>query len=208
MPQNGINSVEDLRGKKVGCFPGPAALTLFGIVFEKHGLNVKSDLVLTELPPPLQIQALTSHQVDALATYEPIATQAVVDHGAVKFFPAAVETDVLDPTQGGLWIISSEVVKARPETVARFCRAIYRGMDYVRDNPREALQLSTKFTSISPAVASMLPVIAYQKPDEVNIAALRAHAEIMTSHKVLSRSIDVAPLMLNVRELDGRTASP
>lgn len=197
MPTSGIKAVEDLRGKKVGCFPGPAALTLFGIVFEKHGLDPKKDLVITELPPPLHIQALVNGQVDALATYEPTATQAVEDHGAVKLLPAAVETEVLDPTQGGLWIINSEIVRARPETTRRFTHALYRAVDYIRDHPAEALLSITNFTSTSLAVAQKLPLIPYQKLSEINIEALQKHADIMTAHNVLSKTINVQSLLLD-----------
>jgi len=201
MPTSGIKMVEDLRGKKVGCFPGPASLTLFGMVFQKHGLDPKKDLVLTELPPPLQIQALISGQVDALATYEPTATKAVEENGAVKFFPAAVETDVLDPTQGGLWIISSDIVRTRPETARRFNRAIYRAIDYIREHSADALISVTNFTSTSAAVAAKLPSIPYQKSGEIDANALQKHADIMTDHGVLSKRIEVQPLLLDTNSL-------
>jgi ABC-type nitrate/sulfonate/bicarbonate transport system substrate-binding protein len=39
MPATGVTAIEELKGKNVGIFPGSNAALVFGLVFEKHGLN-------------------------------------------------------------------------------------------------------------------------------------------------------------------------
>lgn len=201
MPGKGIQRVEDLHGRTIGVFPGPAASTLFGLVLKKHGLTPRVNVQLLELPPPAQLQALASGQVDALATYEPIATQAVLSRGARKFLPAAVETEVLSPTQGGLWIVSQKFVSSDPQNSERLIMAIYEAIDFIRQQPKIAAQSITKYTGVSSAVASQLPVIPYSKLHEIDLAALQQHADIMTSNKVLSKKVPVAPLLLKADRL-------
>lgn len=105
MPGTGVKTIEDLRGKKVGIFPGSNAALVFGLVFKKHGLDPTKDLTLIELPAGSQLQALSGGQVDALCTWEPITTQAVLDYKAVNFHPAAVEREVISPYNAGVWLV-------------------------------------------------------------------------------------------------------
>src|SRR5262249_54223082 len=106
MPNSGISKVEDLAGKKVGIFPGSNASLVFVLVFKKHGLDPKKDLTLSELPGASQLQPASGGQTDPLRAGEPITRQAVFDYGAVNLNPAAVEREVINPYNAGVWLVS------------------------------------------------------------------------------------------------------
>jgi NitT/TauT family transport system substrate-binding protein len=197
MPNSKISTVEDLRGKKVGMFPGPTAVTFFSLVFQKHGLDPKSDMTLVELGPGLHVQALSSGQVDALATYEPMATQAEIEVGAIKFKPGVIESEIINPWQAGAWLISSRLVTERPEVAKKVIAACYEAIDYMRANPKEAKKTLDKYTGIRAEVALKTPNIPFTKIGEIDLDSFQRHAVILQDAGVLSRAIDTRSLLLD-----------
>jgi NitT/TauT family transport system substrate-binding protein len=199
MPSSGIDNVEDLRGKTVGIFPGPTAVTFFRLLFAKYGLDPDVDLSLVELPPGQHVQALVSGSVDALATYEPMATEAVVVHGAVKFLPAAIETEIIDPWQAGVWLVSSDFLRRDPETAHSVIEALYEAVDFIRRNPTEAKQSLRNHTGIDINVALRTPNIPFTMVDEIDTTAFQRHADILRDAGVISRRFNVNSLIIDLR---------
>ena len=199
---SGISSMYDLKGKKIGVFPGPAARTLFSLVFEKYNLKDGQDVFLQELAPSLHIQALSSGQVAALATYEPIATQAVIELNAYKLLPAAVESNVLSPTQGGSWLISSLVIRQNPSAVKFVVEAINSGIDFIKQNPNLLSQIISEYTSVSLKVARKAPLVTYSKLEDIDITSYQKHADLMYENGVVSKRINVSTLLIDMSEFD------
>lgn len=196
MPDSGLERVEDLEGKTVGIFPGPEAQTFFGLLFEQHGLNPDEDINIVELAPGLHVQALASGQVDALATYEPMATQAVVDHGAVKFLPAAIEAEVADPWYGGLWLIRSAFLEEYPGTVEEVISAVYQALDHIKEDPDGAKQALSEYTGIEPDIAVQATNSPVLPLPEVDVEDLQRYADIIYDAGLISQSIDVQTVLI------------
>lgn len=202
MPGSRIARVEDLRGKTVASFPGPTALTFFGLVMKKHGVDPASDARVTELAPALHCQALASGQVDALNTYEPIATQCVLEHGAVKFFPGAIETDIISPWQAGVSLVSTRLLRDRPEDARKVIAAIHEAIEYLRAHPGQAKQSLGRHTRLADRVVAALPSIPFTRAGaagagrEIDLAAFQRHADLLHQAGVVSRPIAAAPLLL------------
>ena len=197
---SGINTIADLKGKKVGSFPGPEAMTFGKLVLEKYGLNPTNDLQFFSLDSASHLSALQSHTVDALFTYEPIATQAVLEDGAVKILPGAVEKEIINPWQAGLWVISTKFASEHPKEAKQLILALYDAIDYLRKNPQDAKTALAKYTSIKPSVAAATPNIPFAKLGEVDLPAFQRHADILFEQGVVSKKMDansmLAPLEL------------
>jgi len=195
LKESGIKSIEDLRGKKVASFPGPTAVTFGKMVLEKHGLNPDKDLTFIELDVGSHLSALESRTVDALFTYEPTATQAVLEKNAVKILPGAVESEIINPWQAGVWVVSSRFAEANPDETRRMIQALYDAIDFMRSNPAEAKKALPPFTSIKPSVAEATPNIPFAKLGEINLEAFQKHADILHERKVISKRTDVGVLL-------------
>jgi NitT/TauT family transport system substrate-binding protein len=199
LPNSSITKVEDLRGKKVGIFPGPSTLLFFSLVMKKHGLDPKKDVTLIELPPGNQIQALVGGQVNALSTLEPIATQAVLDHKAINFNPGAIEREIINPYHGGVWFLSKELINGNPEVADKVIAACYEAIDYLRVNPAEAKNALLRYTSITPPVAENTPTPSFSKAGEVDLPVFRKYANIVYEGGVVSKPIDPTSLLIDRR---------
>ena len=74
MAKTGINSITDLKGKRVGVEPTALAIEVLGKALESPGYRT-NQLTLIAIPSEQHTAALNSNRVDALLTSEPIATR-------------------------------------------------------------------------------------------------------------------------------------
>jgi NitT/TauT family transport system substrate-binding protein len=195
LANSGIKSLNDLKGKKVGSFPGPTAVTFGKMVLEKAGINPERDLQFVELDSASHLSALESHTIDALFTYEPIATQAVLEKGAVKLLPGAVESEIINPWQAGVWVVGKKMATENSAEASSVMLALYDAIDYIRANPSQAKDALTNYTSIKSTVAQATPNIPFAKLGEVDLAAFQKHADILTGRGVISKQIDASSLL-------------
>ncbi len=192
---SGIKSLSDLKGKKLASFPGPTAVTFCKMVLEKNGINPDKDLKFVELDVASHLSALESHSVDALFTYEPTATQAVMEKNAVKLLPGAVESQIINPWQAGVWVVSNKLGTDNPDQTAAIIAAIYDAVDYIRASPSEAKSALSNYTSVKPQVAQATPNIPFAKLGEVDLSAFQRHADILQSRGVISKQINASSLL-------------
>jgi ABC-type nitrate/sulfonate/bicarbonate transport system substrate-binding protein len=166
------------------------------MVLEKFGIDPNKDLQLIELDMGSHLSALESHTVDALFTYEPTATQAVMEKGAVKIMPGAVESQIISPWQAGVWVVDQRFSNAHPAVTDAVITALYEAVDLIRADPGSEKKALGPYTSIKPEVAAATPNIPFAKLGEVDLTALQKHADILFERKVISKHIDATSLLL------------
>lgn len=192
-----IRSVEQLRGKTIGSFPGPTAQVFAPLALERLGLP-RGSYQIQELPIASHLSALETGRIDAVVTYEPTATQGVLKYHSRRLVPALIESNVISPWQAGLWIMGTQFSRERPEVAQRFVLAIYDAVRFIRSNPAEAKQALQRYTSIEPQVAEQTPNIPFTMVDEADLVTLQRHADLLRQHGNLSQSVDVSRLIMPV----------
>jgi NitT/TauT family transport system substrate-binding protein len=195
MPNSGIKTLQDLKGRTVGSFPGPNAVTFCKLLLVQAGLDPQKDVKLVELEVSTHISALTSGTVDALFTYEPTATQAVLEKGAVNFMPGAVERNIINPWMGGVWVVSTDFARKYPSETKAAIAALYDAIRYIRTNPSQAKAALGPYTSIKPNVAAQTPDIPFSMLTELDVDAFQKNADIYFQQGLISKKIDVRPLL-------------
>jgi NitT/TauT family transport system substrate-binding protein len=196
LKESGITDIHGLKGKTIGSFPGPTAVIFGEIVLEKAGIDPQREVNWIELAADSHLKALEARTVDALFTYEPIATQAVIEKNAIKLVAGAVESYVLDPWQAGVWVVSTDFQVDNPELTREFILSIYDAIDFIRINPDAAKEALSQYTSIKPHIAMATPNIPFTKLDEIDLTALQKHADILWERKVISKKIDIRQMLL------------
>ena len=191
-----ISDPVDLIDKTIGFFPGPTAATFGQLALEKLGVP-RDSYTRISLPVENHIDALEAGNVDALVTYEPTATQAVMRNGAKKLVPGLVETHVIDPWQAGVWIVSTEAISSREADTVAFIRAIYEAIDQIRADSVFAKRALAPYTPIDADIAVNTPNIPFAKIGEVDIPTLQKHADILQSERVIPQNIQIQSLMLS-----------
>lgn len=123
-----LKSIKDLEGKTLGSPAGSAAYKVFAALAKKNGIDEKK-VTWLNMAPNLQEQMLLQGQVDASAvfsatSYMNLVAQKVDPEKDIRWF---YYSDYgVDLYSNGV-MVSSRLVKEKPQAVAGLVRAVHRG---------------------------------------------------------------------------------
>ena len=142
----GINTVADLKGKKVGLEAGVVDHYLLALGLQKAGLTL-NDVQIVNLETGAAAASFASGQLDAVAVFAPFTTQALKRSGSrtlisSKDYPGAIPDHL---------VVSEDLVKSKPAEVQKLINAWYMTLDYIKANPDKAVQIMAKRAGVSPA---------------------------------------------------------
>ena len=141
---SGIETVEDLRGKRIGIPTMGSPPFLFASrALAAKGLDPEKDVEWVVVAPDVSMLALENGQVDAIADSEPIGSilaaqgkvRIVADQGADPQFRDEYCCAV---------VVNGDFAKRDPETAAKVTRALLKGARWVDENPVSAAELSVE----------------------------------------------------------------
>lgn len=168
-----VQTMADLKGKRVGCGPGIQNVTLAKTIFERGGAT---ETTVVELPIGQHVAALAAGQIDGAYTLEPTGTIGRLN-GTTRVLEAGVIGkyvlgDPLAPWFGGSASLTAEFIRAEPETATKFIAAYAKGVYLVRTEPNEARQYLKGYTAIEGPLTGEVPLAAYTlynefTPDDV-----------------------------------------
>ena len=190
-----IKSIADLRGKKVGGYPGTAQQTIIKLVL-KQFMN-ESEIITVELPPNTQLAALDSGQVDALITYDEIAVTALEQNISDVLGENPIGKYIVNPYYGFPYVISEDFARKNPETARKIVEAMYEAIDYINANENEARQIMSKWVGTKPEIADKVNFWAQVKAEDTDREALQRLADIFYEQDVVNKKIDTNQLMLD-----------
>lgn len=135
-----INSIKALKGKKVGILPTIAYKAWLEAILKFNGVNPEN-VVIQQIEPTLQVQALDSGGVDALFTGDPAATVGIAK-GIAEFITNEVEVPRVlgEPFPFGSFNVSKEWADRNPDLFKHLVAAINESVVYVNAHPAEAKQ--------------------------------------------------------------------
>jgi NitT/TauT family transport system substrate-binding protein len=119
-----LDAVTMLKGKTIGILPTLAYRRWLEAVLMKEGLAL-SDVTVTPVAPPLQVDTLASGGVDALFTGDPMATAAVA-RGVARPLRAGAEVPraLGAPFVFGSFALSEALATKRPQVAAALVAAL------------------------------------------------------------------------------------
>ncbi len=189
-----IRNPANLKGKRIGCFPGQTARVYLEITLEKQGLNPKTDVNIQELDPGLHLQALESRNIDALLTYEPTTTIALERGIARPLILGAFEKSVIDPWVGGVFVFRSGFATEYPDSARAFVRAMEKSVSYIRANSETYRLLLPKYTPIDAAIAQKTTNIPYWTLSEMDRAHVQKQTDMLFDRGILPRRVDTTAM--------------
>ncbi|NEQ29200.1 MAG: aliphatic sulfonate ABC transporter substrate-binding protein, partial [Microcoleus sp. SIO2G3] len=135
----GINSVEDLRGKKVAAEEGTVDHFLLLLGLEKSGMT-QADIEFQPLETGAAAAAFVAGQVDAVGVFAPFTTQALTRPGSKelfssKDFPGAISDHL---------VVQRKLVEERPDDVQAIVNTWFDTIDHIEQNQERALEIMAK----------------------------------------------------------------
>ena len=192
-----IKTVQDLKGKKIGSFPGVQALTLLKKYLLANGLDPSRDVQIQEMKQDLHLQALDSGQVDAVLTYEPNATIGE-QKGISKVLTKAPFAQVsVDPYPTGIFSISKSYLETNPQVAQKIITAFDQSMNYANNNQVEARKVLTKFVPIEQNITTLVPISHFETLATMDKNSFQKFADILFAEKVLTKQPDISAFLIH-----------
>ena len=137
--REGINSIEDLRGKTVAVEEGTVDHFLLLLGLKSAGLSPQ-DLKVIPLETGKAAAAFVAGQVDATAVFAPFTTQALKRPGSrelfsSKDFPGAISDHL---------VFTRKFVEENPDKVQALVNSWFATLDYMNKNPEKSYQIMAK----------------------------------------------------------------
>lgn len=135
-----INTVADLKGKKVGVVFGTYGEMFVRQMLSSAQLTIK-DVELIQVDPEGVPAALSNNAISAGYVWAPLDQQAVKDGHKILYSQVAglLSPDVI--------VFRADVVESRPDDVRAFLDAWFEAADFRNNNPEESRQIIAKITN-------------------------------------------------------------
>lgn len=198
LESSGIDSVKDLKGKKLVTTPGNSHYLYFPLVAKLGGLNPDDVEWIIADATPMGAMLMTK-QVDAapmFATHEYVQGKQAAKIGEkIKVLPYA---DYGFEIYSYCIYATEKTLNERPDMVRRFLEATVRSFRWANENPDEAAEIHSKrFTEVAKddALGALKVLNAYffNERSEKNGFGCYNEEQLADSYKVVAEAQDLDP---------------
>lgn len=136
--QSSLNSVAALKGKRIGILPTIAYQKWIEAILKRAGIR-PTDVVIQQVEPGIQVQALKNGGIDALFTGDPVATAALLG-GAARLLTNEVEVPAVmgGPIIFGSFNVSDGWARQHPKRYLAIVTALDRAVAFTVSNQAAA----------------------------------------------------------------------
>ena len=201
-----IQTLADLEGKTVACFPGSQLKAYLKIIL--HQAGVKPDAVkIVQLPPPNMLPSLQSGTIDACFALEPIITIGKVK-GLTHVVIASPITRYIGegkPICAASYLISSKWADKHPKAADAFVQSVYEAVELIESDYAKAAKLYPEFTPIPTEIAPQIVITQFATIDKPDIGGLEKEVSVLRDAGVITAPLDVQTLLFQWRSnMDGK----
>ncbi|RLG77275.1 MAG: hypothetical protein DRO14_02555 [Thermoprotei archaeon] len=178
-----ISDIEELSGAKATVSgPGSPVWLLAHMVMDEY--NVSFDLV--KMPPFVAVNALLNHQVRASFLPEHYATLAVRLGG----YRVVTSQELWRGMPGSGIFVRKDFLINHRDIVKKFVYAIYRAINFIKENPDKAAVIVAKHLASSVDIMSeSMKYLDYSV--KVNRTAIQQYADLLHRYGAIDHVIDV-----------------
>jgi len=154
----GVESMEALKGKRVGVARGTGSETFWLSVLDKLKLNA-GDYTVVNVEAPEMVAALERGNIDAFAVWEPWPTRAM---RAVPGTRILVNNETIQVVRNYVYM-NRGWVEANRDTATRFLRALVEATMFIGSDREEAVRQVARFLRQDRAlVAELMGKVGYR----------------------------------------------
>lgn len=197
---NGIASVSDLKGKRIGILPTNAYKAWLEMILKKNGIQ-PSEVTIVQVAPPMTVSSFENGTIDAAFTNDPAAT-ASVKKGVAEMVTteALVPKYLWSPYPFGSFNMTKELADGKPETAQKLVAALDKAIAFTNANPQEAESILKEF--LPPEQAKIIEDFAdarYALSKDVTNEEMAKLVQSFVELGVLEKPLDLSPLIIRAK---------
>mgnify|MGYP005852751309 CR=1 FL=1 len=143
----GIQSIADLKGKKVAYEEGATSDLLLNYALAQNGMSV-ADITPVPLPASDAGLALAAGEVDAAVTYEPYITEVLKQDASLSLLYTAAENPGLI---SDVLVVPLAFAQSNPQAVRDLVKVWDEALAFYKTNPEEAKAIISRNVGAEPA---------------------------------------------------------
>jgi NitT/TauT family transport system substrate-binding protein len=152
-----VNSLDDLKGKRVGIAPGTGS-EVFWLEVVKHLKLNKADYTIVNVEAPEMVAALERGNVDGFAVWEPWPTRAIM---SVKGAKIVRDSQGIFTGRNFVYMNRGWIEKNR-DAAERFMTSLAEANDVVNHHREDAVQMVSKFLKLPVELTrELMPKLAF-----------------------------------------------
>ncbi len=189
-----LKGVADLKGKRMGTFPGIASLALAKAVL-RNSFDPDKEITLIEIPPGNIVQTLAAGQIDAYFAPEPfgmIAEAKGVGRRLVK--SPLLLLNLKTGIPGGPFAFNSKFLKEKPLVAKKVKAAYYKSMDFIQTHEVEARKFLAKYTNLPEPFAMKIPFEFWTKVEQYDKSLGQPYFELLRKEGLFQKHVDTSQL--------------
>ena len=142
---SGIKDLKDLMEKTVAV-PGYATVQDFLIrkALSDYRIPIKAVNIII-IKPPEMIPALRTKQIDSFLAWEPYPSKAITSGVGEAFI---LSKKIWPKHPCCVLVADAQFIEKNPEMIMRILRAHMQATQFIRENPKEALDIGVKYTGM------------------------------------------------------------
>lgn len=140
----GIETLSDLRGKKIGVEVGTVGHLSVLKVLEQAGVGIE-EVTLISIPAWEIQQSMLNGQIDAGVTWEPYLTETADMIGGTILITSREYPETIITTM----TVDAETVRTRQKDIQNVVAAYFDAVEYMKQNPQEAYAIMGKAEGVS-----------------------------------------------------------
>jgi len=189
-----LKGVADLKGKRMGTFPGIASLALAKAIL-RNAFDPDKEITLIEVPPGNIVQALAAGQIDAYFAPEPfgmIAEAKGVGRPLVK--NPLLLLNIKTGIPGAPFSFNSKFIKEKPLVAKKVKAAYYKAVDFIYSNETEARKFLPKYTNLPEPFAMKIPFEYWTKVEQYDKTWGQPYFELLRKEGLFQKHVDTSKL--------------
>jgi NitT/TauT family transport system substrate-binding protein len=189
-----LQRISDLKGKRLGTFPGIGSLVLAKAIL-RNSFDPDKEITLVEVPPGNIVQVLAAGQIDAYFAPEPFGMIGEAKGVARRLIKnPLLLLNLKTGIPGGPFSFNSKFVKEKPLVAKKVKAAYYKAVDFISSNETEARKLLPKYANLPEPFAMKIPWENWVKVEEYNKTWGQPYFELLKKEGLFQKNVDTSKL--------------
>ena len=178
-----ITGPEELKGKRIGVEWSAVGALMLSEVLSRSNLAY-SDVKLIDIPADRQLDSWNTEKLDAIITYEPMATRLIQNGGYRVFDSKQMPEMIFD-----VLAIRSDVIEQHADAVRSLSAAHFSMLQRMRINPQDT---AYRIASLIELTGEEV-MVAFRGIEIPQLSANRQYLE--ADNKIIKAAVDISLLM-------------